>query len=85
MLVATSTLDTTIPDPLVGTGCHLLVSFSGRSYLGMLPVEVGASPTWNLPLPEQLTSMTLHVQDWVLRPAQNQLFGSSRLTVPLAR
>ena len=85
MLVATATANGPVIDPIVGTNCSLLVPVSGPDYLGYLPTALGAGAAWLLPLPESLPSMTLHFQDWVLEPANGQLWGSRRLSVPLLR
>jgi hypothetical protein len=85
MLVATATANVPVIDPILGTNCALLVPFSGPDYLGYLPPALGAGAAWPLPLPESLSSMTIHFQDWVLEPANGRLWGSRRLSVPLLR
>jgi len=85
MLVGTATENTPIVDPILGTNCSLLVPLAGPDHLGFLPVAVGASASWTLPLPENLPAMTLHFQDWVLEPANGRLWGTRRLSVPLTK
>jgi hypothetical protein len=66
----------------VGAGCELLVD-PGASYVGMMPVQLGAAPFWPFPLPEWLPNATLYFQDWIL---ENDEFRSTqRLEVPIAR
>ena len=85
MLVGTATINTPISDPILGTNCLLLVPLSGPDHLGFLTLAVGSTASWTLPLPENLPAMTLHFQDWVLEPANNLLWGTRRLSVPLTK
>ncbi|MBL8753432.1 MAG: hypothetical protein JNK15_09040 [Planctomycetes bacterium] len=85
MLVGTGTVDVPVVDPILGTNCSLLVPLSGPDHLGILPVAIGASAAWTLPLPENLPAMTLHFQDWILDPADNRLWGSRRRSVPITK
>ncbi|MFN3243367.1 MAG: hypothetical protein ACE37K_17830 [Planctomycetota bacterium] len=66
----------------VGAGCELLVD-PGASYVGMMPVQLGAAPFWPFALPEWLPNATLYFQDWIL---ENDEFRSTqRLEVPIGR
>jgi hypothetical protein len=85
LLVGTATTNTPIADPILGTNCSLLVPLAGPDHLGFLTLAVGASVSWTLPLRENLPAMTLSFQDWVLEPANNLLWGTRRLTVPLVK
>jgi len=85
MLLAVATTSVPVADPILGTGCTLLVPFGGTDYLGYLPLTVGADVSWQLPLPEFLSSTTLYFQDWVLRANDGLMWGSGRLAVPLLR
>jgi hypothetical protein len=85
LLVATATANVPLADPILGSNCTLLVPFTGPDYLGYLPLAVGSTASWQLPLPETLPAMTLHFQDWVLDPADGRFYGSERLTVPLSK
>jgi hypothetical protein len=86
-LVAVSLASDDFPilDAAVASNCRVLVSPFAPSFLGFLPLEVGDAATWRLPLPESLSSMTIHLQDWLLDPAAGVFFSTRRLTVPLAR
>lgn len=71
-----------IVHPLVAPGCTQLVS---TSEIGVLPLQIGAQPTWPLNLPLSMTGITLMFQDWIYDPAGNQLTATDRLMVLFAR
>jgi hypothetical protein len=85
LLMSLQTTDVPIVHPAVYPTCRLLVTSSGPGYLGMLPVAVGASVQWTLPLPETLPATTVHMQDWVLDPASNIVRSTARFSVPLLK
>lgn len=84
MLAATATVDAPINHPIVFPGCRLFVMASGPGYLGSFPVAVGSDVTWQLPLPEHLTSQVLYFQDWYL-DLNGLLYSTERLSVPIVR
>lgn len=85
MLVGTGTTNQPIVNPNLIANCSLLVPLSGADHLGFLPIAVGSSAAWTIPLPEWLPAMTLHFQDWILDPADGLFRVSRRLSVPLAK
>ena len=85
MLVGTGTVNQPIVDPNLIANCSLLVPLSGPGHLGFLPVAIGASAAWTLPLPEGLPAMTLSFQDFILDPADSLFRVTRRLTVPLTK
>lgn len=85
MLVGTGTVNQPIVDPNLIANCSLLVPLSGPDHLGFLPVAVGSSAAWTLPLPEGLPAMTLRFQDFILDPADNLFRVTRRLSVPLTK
>lgn len=85
MLVGTGTTNQPIVNPSLIANCTLLVPLSGAEHLGFLPIAVGSSAEWTVPLPEWLPAMTLHFQDWIMDPADG-LFRVTRLmSVPLLK
>jgi hypothetical protein len=82
-VLSLATTSLPVPHPLVPVGCNQLVSTTG-GYLGMLPIGVGANPTWAMPLPEFLSPFTLYCQDWMLE-ANGTFTSSRRLNVPLVK
>ena len=85
MLLAIGTANVPVAHPLLGNGCTLLVPFTGPEYIASLPALVGNDAQWTLPLPEALSPVTLHFQDWVLQANNGLFWGTGRLTVPLTR
>ena len=69
----------------VHDGCWLHVPIAGPDYLGSLPLQVGASGGWALPLPEFLDAATLRFQGVNFDPSLNEFFSTSRLNVPIGK
>lgn len=82
MLLATASANAPLVDPIVGSGCTLLVPLAGPDYLGMFPLGIGANVQWRLPLPENLPNTTIYMQDWILE-ADGRLYGTQGLQVQL--
>lgn len=83
LLVATAAIDIPLAIPVVLPGCRLLAPTSGPNYLGIMPIALGASPSWTLALPEFLSPGTLYFQDWILNG--QALESSSRLDLPIVK
>ncbi len=85
LLVGLTPANVPVSHPILAANCTLLVPFSGPDYLGALPLAVGNSVTWQLPLPEALPPLTIYLQDWILDPATSLFGGTRRLVVPLTK
>jgi hypothetical protein len=85
MFVSLGTVDVPILDPIVYSGCRLLVDITGPDYLGVFPLAIGANVSWQLSLPEFLPETTLHFQDWMYAPAFDLFQSSHRLNVPIVK
>ena len=83
MLLSLATDNLPVIHPIVASGCRLYVDL-GPGYLGSFPTAFGANPSWQLPLPEFLTSQNLFFQDWYL-DATVLLYSTERLKVPIIR
>lgn len=84
VVIAVATLDLPLQLPGMPPGCSLLVDILGPGYVGTLPLGVGSSGGWPVPLPEHLPPLTGYFQDWLLDP--NGVFSmTARLEVPLVR
>lgn len=66
-------------------GCWLHLPIAGPDYVGNLPLLVGASGSWPLPLPEALGPITLRFQGVNFDPATNEFFSTSRMNVPITK
>lgn len=66
-------------------GCWLHLPISGPDYVGNLPLLVGASGSWPLPLPEALGPITLRFQGVNFDPVANEFFSTSRMNVPITK
>lgn len=84
MLLSTVTADQLILHPAVEFGCKQLIS-TGAGYIGALPLAIGSSAEWNVPIPEPLPAFTLHAQDVFYDPATDRIYTSYRLSIPLAK
>lgn len=84
MLLATTTVDVPVINPVVFPGCRLFVAAAGPGYLGQFPLAIGSSASFSLPLPEFVVGQTLHMQDWYL-DATNLLYSTERLTVQIVK
>ncbi|MCA8951480.1 MAG: hypothetical protein KDE27_18375 [Planctomycetes bacterium] len=84
LLLSTATANVGIFDPSVGAGCRLLID-NGAGFIGALPLAIGATADWNVPLPEFVPAFTLHTQDWFLDPTDGRIYSSYRLSVPLVK
>lgn len=71
--------------PGVHNGCWLLVPNTGPTFLGFLPLAIGPSASFELPLPEWLDPLTLHFQAFHFDAGNTELFTTSRLQVPLVK
>lgn len=84
MLLSFQTANVQVPSPMVPASCRLLID-PVTGYIGALPIAFGPSARWNLPLPEGLSSLTLHMQDWHTNSSATQVWSTQRLTVSLVR
>lgn len=84
MLLSFGTANVVVPSPAVPAGCRLLID-PGVGYLGPLPLAIGSSARWAIPLPESLPSLTIHMQDWHTNAAATLVYSTQRLTVPLVK
>lgn len=66
-------------------GCWLHLPIAGPDYVGNLPLQLGASGSWPLPLPEALGATTLRFQGVNFDPATNEFYSSSRMNVPIGK
>ena len=86
-LMALSLAPATLPltgIPPFANGCWLNISSVSPDFLGLFPVEIGAAPSFALPLPEFLPPSVLHFQD--LHTVGNgnlQFVTTERLEVPI--
>lgn len=85
LLLSYGTQNVPVVNAAVWPGCRLLVQNAGPSFLGVMPLAIGSSIFVPLPLPEFLGSDTLYFQDWILDPANNFLFSTQRLNVPIIK
>lgn len=83
-LLSLASIDVPVIHPAVSAGCRLLIS-TGSGYLGQLPLTIGASGSYTIPLPETLSSFTFYIQDWYLNPSTNLFQSSVRLTIPVVK
>ncbi|MCA8953133.1 MAG: hypothetical protein KDE27_26715 [Planctomycetes bacterium] len=82
LFASLGTADQAIVNPAVASGCRLLVD-NGAALLGTMQLKFGADVAWTFPLPEWLTPVTFHFQDWTI---DNGLFESTRrLSVPVVK
>jgi hypothetical protein len=66
-------------------GCWLHVPIAGPDYVGNLPLQLGGSGSWPLPLPEALGPITLRFQGVNFDPVANEFFSTSRMNVPITK
>ena len=67
----------------VAPGCFLRVDTTNQ-FLGVLPVRIGSTATWALPLPETLTPATIYLQGFYTGPT-GEFQSTRRLAVPVVR
>ncbi len=66
-------------------GCWLHLPIAGPDYVGNLPLQLGGSGSWPLPLPEALGPITLRFQGVNFDPVANEFFSTSRMNVPITK
>ncbi len=69
--------------PGVQSGCWLLVPNTGAGHLGILPLQVGGTVAWDLPLPEWLDPLDLYFQGFHSDAAMTNFLSTQRLNVPV--
>lgn len=72
--------------PPIQDGCWLLVPNTGADFAGLFDLRIGSSPTWDLPLPEYLTSDTFYFQDFhTIGGGDFTLISTQRLALPIIK
>ena len=67
-------------------GCRLNVSSLAPQFVGLFPLQIGADPTFQLPLPEFLGSNTYYFQDFhTLGNGNLNMVSTARLRVPVVK
>ena len=84
IVLSLSTANMPISGAGIGTGCRLLASL-GSGYVGILPLQGGASVSVPLPLPEFLGATTLYFQDFHTNATGSVFLSTQRLEVPLTK
>lgn len=85
LVVGTTSTNLPVVHPVVGANCILQVPTSGPNYLGIMPLGIGSTVRWSLPLPESMSTMDLYFQDWVYDSYTNTLRNTGMLQINVAK